>query len=235
MTASMGRFAGASAALALLFAAGSVGATPPQRKNVFLSSPSYTVDLSLTMTGKCAPVDGSDFKHLDLYAGFNNVRFAGSTVAGQPLSMQIGDGLAGHQVSGRGEIRGFDLCPAWEDETHSIPGKVTKGPSPFRATLTVLTEAEARERLDDPHDPMTPKDLVPVAWLEFSTRFSILGQELAWEHPGLSKMGISDYSFVFSVSLDALGKGQSFSFTLPHSGEGQAGTWSVMFTPSPGR
>ena len=32
-----------------------------------------------------------------------------------------------------------------------------------------------------------------------------------------------------AVSLDALGKGQSFSFTLPHAGEGESGTWSVMF------
>lgn len=233
MNASAYRLAGAAAALAL--AAASVGASPPQRKSVFLASPPYTVDLSLSMTGKCAPVEGSDFKHLDLYAGFKNVRFTGSGLAGRPISIQAGDGMAGHQVSGRGEIRGFDLCPAWEDETHSIPAKVTKGPSPFRATLTVLTEEEARERLDDPHDPMTPKNLVPVAWLEFSTRFSVLGQELAWEHPGLSKMGVSDYSFVFSVSLDALGKGQSFSFALPHSGEAEAGTWTVMFTPSPGR
>jgi hypothetical protein len=68
-----------------------------------------------------------------------------------------------------------------------------------------LTAEEAKERLGNPAEPMTPVDLVKVAWLEFSTRFSILGQELAWEHPGLSKMGISDYSFVFSVSLDALG------------------------------
>lgn len=232
MTTTTRELAAAAAVLAL---AAAVGASPPQRRTVFLSSPAYNIDLSLTMTGKCAPAEGSDFKHLDLYGGFKGVRFAGSGPAGRPISMQGADGIAGHQVGGRGEIREFDLCPAWEDETHAIPAKVTKGPSPFRVSLTVLTEAEARERLDNPHDPMTPKDLLPVAWLEFSTRFSILGQELAWEHPGLSKMGISDYSFVFSVSLDALGKGQSFAFTLPHTGEGEAGTWSVMFTPSPAR
>jgi hypothetical protein len=225
----------AAAAAVLALATVSVGASPPQRKAVFLSSPAYTIDLSLTMTGKCAPAEGSDFKHLDLYAGFKAVRFSGSGLAGRPISIQGTGGIAGDQAGGRGEIRGFDLCPAWEDETHAIPAKVTKGPSPFRATLTVLTEAEARERLANPHDPMTPKDLVTVAWLEFSTRFSILGQELAWEHPGLSKMGISDYSFVFSVPLGALGKGQSFSFTVPHSGEGESGTWSVTFTPSPSR
>ena len=124
MNASAYRLAGAAAALAL--AAASVGASPPQRKSVFLASPPYPVDLSLTMTGKCAPVEGSDFKHLD-----------------------------------------------------------------------------------NPDDPMTPKNLVPVAWLEFSTRVSVLEQELAWEHPGLSKMGVSDYSFVFSVTLDA-GQGPVF-------------------------
>jgi len=211
------------------------GAASSQRKTVFLSSPPYTIDLSLTITGKCAPVGGSDFTHLDLYAGFRNVRFTASPAGSRAVSLQIGSGLAGNRVDGRGQIRGFDLCPAWEDETHQVPGRVTRGPSPFRATLTVLTAEEARERLVNPADPMTPVDLVPVAWLEFSTRFSILGQELAWEHPGLSKMGISDYSFVFSVPLDALARGQVFTFTLPHTGEGEVGTWEVTCVPSPAR
>jgi len=232
MTASVDRLAGAAVALALVAVVDA--AAPPQRKSVFLSSPAYTVDISLTMTGKCAPSEGSDFKRLDVYSGFQNLRFVASPFAGHPLWIQPGAGApsaapASHQVSGKGEIREFDLCQAWEDETHSIPAKVTGGPSPFRATLTVLTAGDAKERLANPADPMTPVDLVRVLWLEFSTRFSILGQELAWEHPGLSKSGISNYSFVFSVSLDALGKGQSFSFTLPHAGEGESGTWSVMF------
>jgi hypothetical protein len=228
----MGRLAGTAVALALV--AGLGAAAPPQSKNVFLSSPVYAVDLSLTMTGKCAPSEGSDFKQLDLYSGFQNLRFVASPVASHPAWIQAGGGTsnpapASHEVSGKGEIRGFDLCQAWEDETHSIPAKVTGGPSPFRATLTVLTANEAKERLANPADPITPVDLVRVVWLEFSTRFSILGQELAWEHPGLSKSGIGNYSFVFSAPLDALGKGQSFSFTLPHAGEGERGTWSVMF------
>jgi len=51
----------------------------------------------------------------------------------------------------------------------------------------------------------------------------------------LSKMGISDYSFVFSVPLDALARGQVFTFTLPHTGEGEVGTWEVTCVPSPAR
>jgi hypothetical protein len=69
-------------------------------------------------------------------------------------------------------------------------------------------------------------------WFEYSTAFSILGKELAWEHPALSTNAISDFVFVFSVPIEALGKGRPISFTLPHSGEKETGTWSVMFTPA---
>ncbi len=225
-----------SVVLSLAMMSGVGGAAPPQRKGVFLSSPAYTLDLSLTMTGTCAPVEGADFKHLDLYAGFRSLRFLSSPARDLPVTIQIGSSLASDEVEGRGEIRGFDLCPAWEDETHSIPAKVTKGPSPFGATLTVLTQEEAMERRGYPRDePFPPVTARPAVWLEFSTRFSILGQELAWEHPGLSKSGISDYSFVFDLPLDTMGKGKPYSFEFPHSGEGERGTWSVMLTPASAR
>jgi len=225
-----------SVVLILAMMSGVGGAAPAQRKAVFLSSPAYTLDLSLTMTGRCAPVEGSDFRHLDLYAGFSGLRFLSPSTKDVPVTIQRGSGLASDEVEGRGEIRGFDLCPAWEDETHAIPAKVTKGPSPFRATLTVLTQEEAIERRGYPRDEAIPIVTArPAVWLEFSTKFSILGQELAWEHPGLSKSGISDYSFVFDLPLDALGKGQPYSFEFPHSDEGERGTWSVMLTPASAR
>jgi len=59
MTASIDRLAGAAVSLALVAALNA--ASPPQRKSVLLSSPAYTVDISLAMTGKCAPSEGSDF------------------------------------------------------------------------------------------------------------------------------------------------------------------------------
>jgi hypothetical protein len=133
-------------------------------RTVFLSSPAYTLDIGFSMTGTCDPFNGSNFKRLDLYGSFMDICFIGSPGGDPPCWLKTKGGLSSRQIHGRGEIRGFDLCPAWEDEQTSIPGKVIRGPKAFMPTLEVITREEARILLEEGQaDPMLPMPLLPPA------------------------------------------------------------------------
>jgi hypothetical protein len=73
--------------------------------------------------------------------------------------------------------------------------------------------------------------LVPVVCFQYRTVFSVQGKELAWEHKGLGTNQIDDFSMVFAVSIEELGKGQFISLRVPYSGESKTGTWLITFSP----
>jgi hypothetical protein len=219
----------------LFFVGGMVAA--PTKKSVFLSSPLYTIDIGFELAGKCDPYNGASFSNLDLYSGFSSLRFVPSPTPVHPCWLEDKAGAAGmnvasFQIQGRGEIRSFAICPAWEDEKSAIPAKVMRGPKPFKPILQVLTAAEAEERLKNPTDPMTPLPMVPVVWLEYRTSFSIHGDELAWEHPKLSLGQIEDFSVVFYIPLAEIGQGRYVSLKVPHAAESENGFWSITLTPA---
>ncbi len=229
-----------AAACAIFLSIPAAAAGPAPGKSVFLSSPRYTIDIGFRMTGRCDPYEGATFKHLDLYSSFSSIRFVASPSQAfgcwiEPTPGPAGGGIAVHRVQGRGEIRGFDICPAWEEEQTPIPARVTKGPAPFAPSLIVISEEEARARLENPADPFTPMPMVPSVWFKYTTGFSIKGDELAWEHENLSISQIEDYSMVFSVPVEELGKGKYISLEVPHADASESGTWSITISPLTGK
>jgi len=207
-----------------------------QKKTVFLASPRYTVDIGFELTGRCNPYQGSNWKRLDLYSTFKSLRFVPTRSTDEPFWIEsapgsAAGGIATHQLQGHGEIRGFSLCPAWESDDDPIAATVIRGPAPFAPALTVLSAEEASELLTGADDPIPLVPLVPVVWLQYRTAFSVQGKELAWAHRGLSTNQIEDFSVVFSVSIEGLGKGKFISLQVPHSGESQSGTWSITLSP----
>lgn len=201
-------------------------------KTVFLSSMRYLVDVSLDVTGKCDPYDGATFSVLSFAAKFDDVRFGAPQSESHavwfylPVEGSPGALMPNIQITGEGAFLNYKICPAWEDDK-PIEAKVVKGPSKFEPTLIVIDETEIR----DTASIETTLPLVPTAWFRFSTSFSVLGDELAWEHEGIGGAGIENYAFVFGVPVDDLAKGKQFSHKETVKNGAETENWSVMFIP----
>lgn len=201
-------------------------------KTVFLSSMRYLVDVSLDVTGKCDPYEGATFSALSFVTKFDDVRFGAPQSESHavwfylPVEGSAGTRVPGIQISGEGAFLDYKICPAWDDDKPT-EAKVVKGPSKFEPTLEVISEGEIR----DTASSETILPLVITAWFKFFTSFSVLGDELAWQHGNIGGAGIENYAFVFGVPVDVLAQGKQFSHkeTIKNGAETQ--NWSVMFIP----
>ncbi len=201
-------------------------------KTVFLSSMRYLVDVSLDVMGKCDPYDGATFSALSFATKFDDVKFGAPQAESYavwfylPVEGSAGTRVPGIQISGEGAFLDYKICPAWDDDKPT-EAKVVKGPSKFEPTLEVLSESEIK----DTASSETVLPIVPTVWFKFFTSFSVLGDELAWEHEGIGGAGIENYGFVFGVPVDDLAQGKLFSHKETVKNGAETENWSVMFIP----
>lgn len=204
------------------------------KKTVFLSSPRYEIDIALTLTGKCDPYEGATFSKLSFSTEFDIIKFGAPQAEGfecwfyEPLEAIPGTFTPDIQIHGVGNILDFKICPAWDDD-EPTEAKVVKGPIPFEPILDLLGESEIRDTVS--MDNVSKLPIVPSAWFKFSTCFSILGDELAWQYEGIGGCGIQNYWLIFSVPVDDLAQGKAVMLEIPHNAESEQGTWSIIFTP----
>jgi hypothetical protein len=202
------------------------------KKTVFLSSMHYLVDVSLDATGKCDPYNGTTFSKLSFANKFGDVRFGAPQAESYELWFNLpvegspGTYVPGIQITGEGAFLDFKICPAWDDDKPT-EAKVIKGPSKFEPTLEILSGSDIK----DTASSETVLPIVSTAWFKFFTSFSVLGDELAWQHGDIGGAGIENYGFVFGVPVDVLAQGKQFSHkdTIQDGAETQI--WSVMFIP----
>ncbi len=203
------------------------------KKTVFLSSPRYKIDIACNVQGKCDPYEGAAFSLLSLSTDFEIAKF-GAPVAEtyevwfytQSEDMSTA-WIPGIQIHGEGSILDYKICPAWETEDEPIEAKVTKGPTQFKPWLEVLSDKVIKDTAS--LEAVLP--IVPTAWFLFSTGFSVLGDELAWEYEKFATGAIENYNLIFNVPVDDLAQGKAVMIDTTIDYGYETGKWSIIFTP----
>lgn len=203
------------------------------KKTVFLSSPRYKIDIACNVQGKCDPYEGAAFSMLSFFTDFEIAKF-GTPVAEtyevwfytQSEDMSTA-WMPGIQIHGEGRILDYKICPAWEVEDEPIEAKVTKGPTPFKPWLEVLSD----KVIKDTASIETTLPIVPTAWFLFCTGLSVSGDELAWNYEKLGTTSIEDYYLTFGVPVDDLAQGKAVMIDTTINYGYEIDKWSIIFTP----
>ncbi|MDM7992205.1 MAG: hypothetical protein QUS11_02720 [Candidatus Fermentibacter sp.] len=219
------------------FALGALTGTATS-EDVFLSSPLYTITVTLDYTDPPDPYRSQG--GIETYrsvSAFTRVSFGPSYMPDLPAMFSVEYGPAGSgegiipdmQITGTGVIETYDLQPAWgSDEPEE--GIITSGPSRFEPTLTLVTQAEALVDEGTKTGEMPTAPLVSTVYMQFNENFSIVGPELEWVYPSVGGNYVTSSVVVFPVNLADLGQGTCFEITCPYESETATGTWTIRFT-----
>jgi hypothetical protein len=195
----------------------------PQQKVVYVSSPEYIVNVYFQSTGDCNPYTGATFRSLTFTAQFSEFKFVGSYAKGYAAMFGVKNSnykIGGRQVHGVGKLMEFNICPDWETENDKWDNKVTAGPNEFSPYLEMQPESTAMDT-----SGIVP--LVETAYIRFNTNFGFHTLEF---ESHIAKGYIENYSFIFSLPLKKVGKGEDFEIEVPYNGESESGKWIVDFT-----
>jgi hypothetical protein len=200
-------------------------------------SPAYAVYVRLVYTSPFVPDGRSTFAVFDLESVFRKVQFtrsaAPSAVPGGNFSVaQPGSLGSGSQARGTGGLSKFRLNPV-DDGTGSKPPRVTEGPKPFEATLTLAGAALGpigafpAEPPGKPKDPLDQGEQVPLV---FETSFGL--HTLRWEYSN-GHAYLENERVILQFPWKRLMAGREFTVEIPYEGcfYEVEGIWEFRFVP----